>query len=154
MAKFFPVGSPTSDKSDIPSSSSGLPKETLEPILRAIYEEVAEIREVYSSLEIRMIGGSLLIVYEADWTRAEQSLTAFNEEDDEDDEDMDLDMEDDSDDEDESNSKRPGPPFVAKLIDFAHTRLAPGEGPDQGVLLGMDTVLKLLDARLTEISAS
>lgn len=101
-----------------------------------------------------MIGGSLLIVYEADWTRAEQSLTAFNEEDDEDDEDMDLDMEDDSDDEDESNSKRPGPPFVAKLIDFAHTRLAPGEGPDQGVLLGMDTVLKLLDARLTEISAS
>jgi inositol-polyphosphate multikinase len=152
MAKFFPVGSPTCDNSDVPSSSSGLPKETLAPILRAIYEEVAEIREVYSSLEIRMNSGSLLIIYEADWTRAEQSITAFNDEDEED-EDMEDD-DDDDDDEDESNSKRPGPPFVAKLIDFAHTRLAPGEGPDQGVLLGMDRVLKLLDARLTEINAS
>ena len=140
----------------MPSSSSGLPKETLEPILRAIYEEIAEIRRVYSSLEIRMVGASLLIIYEADWTRAEQSLTSFSEEEDEKDEDDDIDDDDDDsdDDEDESNSKRPGPPFVVKLIDFAHTRLAPGEGPDQSVLIGMDTVLKLLDARLEEIGAS
>ena len=88
-----------------------------------------------------MVGASLLIIYEGDRTRAEQSLTSFSEED-EDDED-DEDKEDDNDDEDESNPKRPGPPFVVKLIDFAHTRLAPGEGPDQGVLLGMDTILKL-----------
>jgi inositol-polyphosphate multikinase len=137
---------------DIPSSSSGLPKETLEPILRAICEEIAEIREVFSSLEIRMVGASLLIIYEADWTRAEESLTSFSEEEDEKkDEDEEM---DDDDDDDESNLKRPGPPFVVKLIDFAHTRLAPGEGPDQGVLLGMDTILKLLDARLGEIGAS
>ena len=153
IAKFFPVGSPTPNSSDIPSSSSGLPKETLEPILRAIYEEIAEIRQVCSSLELRMVGVSLLIIYEADWTRAEQSLTSCSEEEDEKDEDDDMD-DDDDDDEDESNAKRPGPPFVVKLIDFAHTRLAPGEGPDQGVLFGMETVLKLLDARLEEIGAS
>lgn len=127
----------------MPSSSSGLPKETLEPILRAIREEITEIREVFSSLEIRMVGASLLIIYEADWTRAEESLTSFSEDEDE-----------KKDEDDESDSIRPGPPFVVKLIDFAHTRLAPGEGPDQSVLLGMDTILKLLDVRLGEIGAS
>lgn len=99
-----------------------------------------------------MVGASLLIIYEADWTRAEQSLISFSEEEDEKEDDDDID--DDDDDEDGSNSKRPGPPFVVKLIDFAHTRLAPGEGPDQSVLIGMDTTLKLLDARLGEIGAS
>ena len=110
------------------------------------------MREVYSSLEIRAVGASLLIIYEADWARAEQSLRSFSEDNEEEDDD-DLD-DDEDDDEDESNSKRPGPPFVVKLIDFAHTHLAPGEGPDQGVLLGMDTVLKLLNARLAEIAVS
>ena len=101
-----------------------------------------------------MVGASLLIIYEADWTRAEESLTSFSEEDDEK-EDEDEEMDDDDDDEEnESNSKRPGPPFVVKLIDFAHTRLAPAEGPDRSVLRGMDTILKLLDVRLGEIGAS
>jgi 1D-myo-inositol-tetrakisphosphate 5-kinase/inositol-polyphosphate multikinase len=127
----------------MPSSSSGLPKETLEPILRAIWEEIAEIREVYSSLEIRMVGASLLIIYEADWTRAEESLTSFSKEEDEKDEEM-----DDDDYEGESNSNRPGPPFVVKLIDFAHTRVAPGEDLTK---VWMDTILKLLNARLGEI---
>jgi 1D-myo-inositol-tetrakisphosphate 5-kinase/inositol-polyphosphate multikinase len=122
--------------------------ETLKPILRAICEEVAEMREVYSSLEIRMVGASLLIIYEADWTRAKESLTSFSEEGDEE---KDEDEEVDDDDGDAINSKRPGSPFVVKLIDFAHTRLAPGEGPDQSVLIGMDTTLKLLNARLGEI---
>ena len=153
IAKFFPVGSPVSDTSDIPSSSSGLPKETLGPILRCIFEEITEIRQVFSCLEIRMVGASLLIIYEADWTRAEQSLTLFGEQNNEEDEDEDEDI-DDGDDEDESSTKQPGPPFVVRLIDFAHTRLAPGEGPDKGVLLGMDTILKLLDVRLAEIGAS
>ena len=101
-----------------------------------------------------MVGASLLIIYEADWTRAEQSLTSSSEEEEEKEEDDDMDEDDDDDEEDENNSKRLGPPFVVKLIDFAHTRLAPGEGPDQSVLIGMDTVLKLLDARLEEIGTS
>lgn len=101
-----------------------------------------------------MVGASLLVIYEADWTRAEQSLTLFSKPDD-DEEDEEEDMDDDSDDdEDESTPKRPGPPFAVKLIDFGHTRFAPGEGPDQGILLGLDTILRLLDARLAEIDAS
>ena len=138
ISHFFPVG-------QAPSTSSGLPKQTLLPILHAIREDVADIREVFTTLEIRMIGGSLLIVYEADWARAEDGLQrlwldAGDEEGEEDDE------EDEDDDDD-----RPGPPFVVKIIDFAHTRLAPGEGPDEGVLLGLDTVLRLLDGRIAQI---
>ena len=93
-----------------------------------------------------MVGGSLFIVYEADWARAEDGLQrlwldAGDEEGEEDDEE----------DEDDDDADRPGPPFVVKIIDFAHTRLAPGEGPDEGVLLGLDTVLRLLDARIAQI---
>ena len=55
--------------------------------------------------------------------------------------------------EDEEN-KKPGPPYTVKLIDFAHTRLAPGAGPDKGVLLGLDNILKLIDGRIKDIKAS
>jgi inositol-polyphosphate multikinase len=48
----------------------------------------------------------------------------LSQEEDENDEDDDMDDDDDDDDETENNSRRPGPPFVIKLIDFAHTRLA------------------------------
>ena len=46
--------------------------------------------------------------------------------------------------------KRRCPPVVMKMIDFAHTRLAPGEGPDEGVLAGLYTFRILLEGRLEE----
>ncbi|PPQ71698.1 hypothetical protein CVT24_007895 [Panaeolus cyanescens] len=143
VAKFFPVG--TVVEGENPAPSSGLPLKSLLPILRAIRDEVAEIREAFANLELRMVGGSLLIVYEADWTRAEEGLKKFFEDEEEEDE------EDEDDDDDDDPTKRIGPPFVVKLIDFAHTKLVPGAGPDEGVLKGMDTVLRLLDERLKEI---
>lgn len=142
ISQFFPVG-------QAPNSSSGLPKQTLLPILRAIREDVADIREVFTTLEIRLVGGSLLIIYEADWARAEEGLQRLWP--DEGDEGGEEDDEEDEDEDDDDDDDRPGPPFVVKIIDFAHTRLAPGEGPDEGVLLGLDTVLRLLDARIAQI---
>jgi 1D-myo-inositol-tetrakisphosphate 5-kinase/inositol-polyphosphate multikinase len=86
------------------------------------------------TFEIRMVGGSLFIIYEADWAIAEDGLQRLwldegNE------------GEDEHEDEDDDKEDRPGPPFVVKIIDFAHTRIAP---PDEGALLGFDTVLRLL----------
>ena len=52
----------------------------------------------------------------------------------------------------EGDEEGNGPPYMAKLIDFAHTRLAPGEGPDEGVLLGLDTILRLLNGRISQLS--
>lgn len=132
VAKFFPVGDVT---------SNGLPKKILVPILEGIREEVQEIRSIFSELEMRMVGGSLLVIYEADWGKAEVGL---NEEDDEDE-----DVDDDADDDDDEKS---GPPFLVRVIDFAHTTLTPGKGVDSSVLLGLDTVLRLLDRRLSEIN--
>lgn len=39
-----------------------------------------------------------------------------------------------------------------RLIDFAHTRAAPGEGPDEGVLKGLGKVRELLEGWLSEYS--
>jgi len=97
-----------------------------------------------------MVGGSLLVVYEADWTRAEEGMTRLAMTPDEEDED--TEEESDSEGEEGNGPGRPGPPYMVKLIDFAHTHLAPGEGPDEGVLLGLDTVLRLLDGRISQLS--
>ena len=96
-----------------------------------------------------MVGGSLLIVYEADWDRAREGVKFWLESEGVEDEDEDEEDEEDEDDE----RKKPGVPYGVKMIDFAHTRLTPGEGPDEGVLLGLDTVLRLLDGRIAEVKA-
>ncbi|KXN91930.1 Inositol polyphosphate multikinase [Leucoagaricus sp. SymC.cos] len=110
IAKFFPVGKLVTES--LTDCSCGLPATLLRPILQGIRGDIQEIRDIFAELELRMVGGSLLIMYEGDWGKARE----------------------------------------VKLIDFAHTKVVPGEGPDKGVLLGMDTVLKLLDGRLESLA--
>ena len=95
-----------------------------------------------------MVGGSFLIIYEGDLERVKQGIALLEEsaEEEEDDEDE----EEDEEDVDEENIK-PGLACLVKLIDFAHTTVVAGEGPDEGALLGMDTTLKLLDGRIVQI---
>ena len=81
---------------------------------------------------MRMVRGSLLVVYEADRERVEEGLK-FPIEDDED------------------EMKRPGPPYIVQVIDFAHTRIVPGEGLDEGVLKGIDTALDLLNQHIRQV---
>ena len=52
---------------------------------------------------------------------------------------------------DEEGNGKPGPPFTVKLIDFAHTKLEKGLGPDQGVLFGLDTTIRILEGRIREV---
>ena len=125
---------------------TGLPPDLLLSVLESLREDVAEIRQALSEVEVRMVGASLLVVYEADWDHMRESLQYWSEKDSEDE------SEDEGEDSDaEDQKKRPGPPYVVKLIDFAHTFVTPGEGPDQGVLFGLDTVLKLLAGRIEEV---
>ena len=131
--------------------ATGLPKDVLLPILESLREDIAEIRETLSQIELRMVGTSLLIVYEADWERAREGVRTWLEGDDE--EEGEDDEEDGEEDDDDEENKKPGPPYTVKLIDFAHTRVVPGAGPDEGVLHGVDTVLKLLDGRIEEVKA-
>ncbi|KAM6503252.1 Inositol polyphosphate kinase, partial [Amanita muscaria] len=140
IARFLPVGG----SKDEEASPCGLPVSLLLPIMQGIKEDIQEIRDVVASLEVRIVGGSLLVIYEADWERAEKGLKWLEEQDDEDE------MEDD--DEESEDEERGGPPYVVKLIDFAHTRLVPGKGPDQSVLTGIDTMIRLIDGRIKELT--
>lgn len=151
-----------------PSSSTpsgqGLPRETLLQILEGIREELQDIRDVVSETEVEMISASLLLVYEADWEQAKVGLEALdhliqvedssNDQMDEEGEDsFEDDAEEGEDDggEEEEEEELRKVPYDIRLIDFAHTRTAPGRGPDQRVLFGLDTTLKLLDGRIAEV---
>ncbi|KAK0227780.1 SAICAR synthase-like protein [Armillaria fumosa] len=134
IARFFPALAS--------HTTHGLPSRFLVPVLKALREDVAEIREAFAGMEMRMVGGSLLIIYEGDLTKAEDGVKWMLEEEEE---------EEGDEDEDEDEKPKRGPPYIVKLIDFAHTRFVPGKGPDEGVLKGFDTVLSLLDGRLKEV---
>ncbi|RSH95496.1 hypothetical protein EHS25_000588 [Saitozyma podzolica] len=47
--------------------------------------------------------------------------------------------------------KRRCPPLTVRMIDFAHTSLAEGEGPDEGVLRGLGTLRGLVRGRMEEV---
>ncbi|KAG6826387.1 hypothetical protein H0H92_015997 [Tricholoma furcatifolium] len=130
LAKFFPVYGES-----LPPTI-GLPQHLLLPILDGIRNSIARIRDTYSKLEMCITGGSLLIMYEGDWNLAEEGLKPPPPLDD-----LDADC-----------NVRP-PPYTVKLVDFAHTRVGPGLGHDAGVLLGLQTMLKLLDGRIAELTA-
>lgn len=167
FARFFPLASnaatprsvskPLPDASSketrTPSTGTGIPSELLIPVLSGIHAEVKDIHDAVAKVEMRMVGGSLLIVYEADWERAREGLRLLHEERKSDSSSQDEEGDDEEEEEEEDDTKSVGPPFVVKLIDFAHTRILPGEGPDNGVLLGLRTVLKLLDHRLEQVKA-
>ena len=154
IARFFPFGvihegsseaSSEGADNEAPKTGTGLPPDLLLPILESMREDVAEIREALAQLHMRMVGGSLLIIYEADPDRAREGLEWLEEGGEEDDEEEDEDEDEDK--------KRVGPPYLVKLIDFAHTKIVPGIGPDEGVLKGVDTVLSLLDGRIEQARA-
>ena len=128
IARFFPIHSE--------QSTQGLPKEQLLPVVEGIRKRVAAIRDALAQLEVRIVGGSFLVMYEGDLERAKQGLALLEGEGVK-----------------EENTK-PSAPCLVKLIDFAYVKLVTGEGPDRGVLLGMDTTLKLLDGRIAQIKAS
>jgi len=143
----------------------GLPGTLLLPILRYIRKDVQELRNILSSIELRLIGSSLLVVYEGDWDRAEVGVqwlanrpaSATGDEDEEKEEEIFEDAEGEEDasvggsEESEEGDGGSDCPCVVRLIDFAHTRLKPGQGPDPGVLRGFDTLLNLLDCRIDDV---
>ncbi|QRV86897.1 inositol-hexakisphosphate kinase [Ceratobasidium sp. AG-Ba] len=126
-----------------------VPREALLKVLGSVHDKVLEIQQALAETEIRMVGGSLLIVWEGDPAALAKAIEAA-------DSGRDVMEEEDEGEEDEldENSRKPGPVCVVKLIDFAHTRLVPGEGPDEGVMTGVGTTLKLLENRIHELRKS
>lgn len=82
-----------------------------------LIKDLEELHVIFSELEVRMRGASLLIVYEGDAARLERILS------------------------DEGGTQ--GRQAQVRLIDFGHATIVPGQGADRGVLLGLKTVLDL-----------
>ncbi|CAE7139396.1 unnamed protein product [Rhizoctonia solani] len=127
-----------------------VPRDALLRVLGLVHDKLVEIQQALAESEIRMVGGSALIVWEGDPTALARAIQAVDEG---------RDVLEESDDETEfdeevevdESARKPGPVCVVKLIDFAHTKLVPGEGPDDGVMMGMGTTIKLLEGRIREL---
>ncbi|TXT13577.1 hypothetical protein VHUM_00944 [Vanrija humicola] len=157
-----------------PYTAHALPPSLTARVLLYIDEEVARIEAALSEVELRAVGMSVLIVYEGDAdvlraaldryeakrvSRAAKGLAG-----DDDDSDDDAHLGDSDSESADSNDTDPyasadrraakkAPALSVKLIDFAHTWMAKGEGPDQGVLKGIATLRALLNGRLREVVA-
>ena len=149
-ARFFPVATVTEDGK---VTGSGVPAPQLRRVLQGLLARLRVIESALAGIELRMIAASLLVVYESDVSALDGALANYvepeaeggDEEDDESDDGAEVDPED--------GSKKPEPkPFAIKIIDFAHTRLAPGEGPDEGALKGVRTTISLFEGRLAEVA--
>ncbi|KAJ3990381.1 hypothetical protein F5890DRAFT_460369 [Lentinula detonsa] len=210
----------TADYTNVSRTDLGLPTSILLPILRAIHNSLTHLHSILKDIEIRIIGGSLLVVWEGDQERAQEGVDWMRERermirervkrdfgddddeeyyiDDDDEEEEDTSSEEDEDEafqdtsatgsetsnaptthivKDTSESipqtsaasqslpseplpdrqkpkRKPSAPYKIALIDFAHTRFVPGQGPDSGVLLGLETFAELIEERIKEVEES
>ncbi|GAA5854035.1 hypothetical protein JCM8547_008200 [Rhodosporidiobolus lusitaniae] len=135
-----------------------LPKDLLLPVLRTLVRRLEKLEEVWKTLEIRMRGGSLLIVVEGDaealeaaLLRAQAAQTQTSPSSDPSPEEAEDDSDSDASSLDSNGDPRPSSllAFDARLIDFAHTRAVRRdwgeEGPDEGVLRGLGKVRELVE---------
>lgn len=146
-------------------------------LLETLEERIAALAETWARFEIRAVGASLLVVYEGDADRlaasfayadakrvsdAARALAGDDEDVDEEDEDDFPNGEDLSESETDEDSEDDGvkadarraarvPPITVRMIDFAHTWLAEGEGPDEGVLKGLATLRDLVAIRKRQV---
>ena len=137
FAKFLPVLSLTLDPSKpvetaqaTGPTSIGYPPALLAQVIDGIYADVAAVKSVMEQLYLRMVGGSILVIYEGDTDVLRLALSS-----------------------EETGGPKP-PAYRVKLIDFAHTKLkSEQDGVDRGVILGLETTLKYLEGRKAEIMA-
>ncbi|KZT59794.1 SAICAR synthase-like protein [Calocera cornea HHB12733] len=151
ISAFFPLALSPSDP--------GLPPDLLVSVLQGVEDDVEELTEVLAATEVRVVGGSVLLVYEGEEralrealrkqeelkARADAEATDAATNADEEDEEM------EEDEEESEPEETPNLPWIVRLIDFAHTRCVPGQGPDEGLLFGLRTLLRLLKGRREEV---
>ncbi|PWY98941.1 SAICAR synthase-like protein [Testicularia cyperi] len=112
-----------SDDTYLPS----LPRELMHDLLKhRLIPALEQLVGIFKELEVRMRGASVLIVYEGQLDRLREG----------------------------GGSKTLSVSALAQvhLIDFGHATLVPGQGPDEGVLLGLTTLLTLFQEQLDRMT--
>lgn len=134
-----------------------LPLPLLARLLSTLLSRLGALRAALAASELRAVGASLLVVYEGDAVRLASSFAALDDgrvrwKEDAEVDDTSSSGSDDDDDADKAD--KPTLPLTLHLIDFAHTVPTPGQGPDQGVLLGLDHFMGLVEGRLALVRAA
>jgi len=141
--------------------ASGVAARQAAEVVRRCREDVQDMQAVLERTESRMYSSSILIVYEGDpeaWREAKAlrgagrrgiGAAAVNGLLDEQ-EQMEDESEGDGDDEDDDDEPNT---HAVKLIDFAHAEFTPGLGPDENVLHGVRSTVKLLEELEAELIA-
>ena len=119
--------------------------------LKRFIIDVQNIQEIFERKESRMYSASLLLVYEGDVEAfdaakkiLENTPPKSNVEDR---------GEDDSDEEDDEDEEDDLPKLATvKLIDFAHAKWTPGQGPDENILQGVRSTVKILMDLITRVN--
>ena len=166
---------PMSASGSVTYTDHALPAHLLLHVLDILDQEIFRLVSMLESLEMRFVGSSVLVVYEGDEDRLASSVeryesrrhlesrfpdrrTVLEDDDDDGESEVDIDEESTSSDDDEDDGARADarrarrcPPLTLRLIDFAHTRLVDGEGPDEGVLKGLRTLRGLVQGRRDEV---
>lgn len=140
MARFFPIRRPFAqlgapnpvseggqELADGTRSPAGTKPELLLPVLQGVLSAVKEIEEAVRRTSMRMVGGSILVIYEGEENALQTALAHLDQ------------------------REETGPAYAVKVIDFAHTKLEEGLGPDEGVLFGLKTTIGLLQGRIQEV---
>lgn len=131
-------------------TSHAIPLSLLSRLLATLLTRLEKLRAALGTAEIRAVGASLLVIYESDPTRLAECFSALDEGRVKWKEELEIDPDADSDEEEEEEEEMPLP-ISLHLIDFAHTFARPGEGPDPGVLMGLDKFTELVRGRLEDV---
>lgn len=123
------------------------PSDELLGVVQLVQKEVQDIRAALEVMELRMYSASILIVYEGHGHTLRERYHKLARPDSPEAEEGDDDGGDsDGSDEDEDTK----PIYRVVMIDFAHASFTPGQGQDQNVLKGVDSVLNVFEKLVTD----
>ena len=120
-------------------------KDSFSQVIQGAIEAVQDIEQVISQQCSIMYSSSLLFVYEGDREARRNAVDTLSREAEDPTDDQDDDNDDDND--DTASSLETPKLFDVRVIDFAHARWlsGPGAGPDENMLRGIRSVIRILE---------
>ncbi|KAJ9644517.1 hypothetical protein H2201_000291 [Coniosporium apollinis] len=125
--------------------SAGVSKPQAADCVRRFLKDLKDLRQIFENVESRMYSASILLVYEGDpeaYAAATKAETDY------------LAQEAKQGDDKEEDEEAPPKIAVVKLIDFAHASWTPGNGPDENLLQGVRSTIKIMEKLATELGTS
>lgn len=136
LAKYFLLDKKTGDSIELEKKLA---------IIEGILDRLQSLKLSLEHTEVRMISSSILIVYEGDKNAFDEKLEKNNA----------ANVEEVNSENDDDSEDDPGPIlFRLKLIDFAHSKFTPGQGPDENVLYGIRNLIKGLKQLAKDLDKS